>query len=254
MKFYKIIQDDTILGVVDVNNFVRYQSYPSILLRSLIKDAHFVLFKNILYHAGWLHDVSNVPLDYIEADIISISETEYDLLREALEKEDDLTAGPSIEMDNFYNNETVIPTPDIETVPEEPTTEYIRSVKLLEMKNASQQAITDGFDVVLLDGASHHFSLTPVEQLNILRLKLRMIDGENNLPYHAVGEASQFYSGIDILSIASGMDNHIDYHNVYYNSLENYINNITDNTEISEVTYGMEIPEEYQSEVLKTFL
>jgi hypothetical protein len=250
MKFYKIIQDNTILGVVDANNFVRYQSYPSILLRSLIKDAHFVLFRDTLYHAGWLHDVSNIPLEYVEADIISISEEEYELIYNSLQTEDELITIPPIEMEHFYENEEVTPEPE----PEEPTTEYIRSVKLLEMKNASQQAITDGFDVVLFDGASHHFSLTPAEQLNILRLKLRMIDGEDNLPYHAVGEASQFYSGVDILSITSGMDNHIDYHNVYYNSLENYINNITDNIEISEVTYGMEIPEEYQSEVLKTLL
>jgi len=41
------------------------------------------------------------------------------------------------------------------------------------------------------------------------------------------------------------------YHTTYYNALKGYINALDNLEDIAAVEYGMEIPEEYQSDVLK---
>ena len=40
------------------------------------------------------------------------------------------------------------------------------------------------------------------------------------------------------------------YHNAYFNSLKAYINTITDINYLSKIFYGVQIPEEYQSNLL----
>jgi len=41
------------------------------------------------------------------------------------------------------------------------------------------------------------------------------------------------------------------YHTTYYNALKNYVNSLDDVHQITEIQYGIELPEEYQSDVLK---
>jgi hypothetical protein len=41
------------------------------------------------------------------------------------------------------------------------------------------------------------------------------------------------------------MEKHIDYHTIYYNSLKNYILSLKTVKEISEINYGIDIPEEF---------
>jgi len=41
------------------------------------------------------------------------------------------------------------------------------------------------------------------------------------------------------------------YHTTYYNALKNYVNSLDDPYVIANITYGIELPEEYQSDVLK---
>ena len=47
---------------------------------------------------------------------------------------------------------------------------------------------------------------------------------------------------------------HKTYHVTYYNSLKNYINSLDDISDVNSVTYGMALPVEFQSEVLKEFI
>jgi hypothetical protein len=44
------------------------------------------------------------------------------------------------------------------------------------------------------------------------------------------------------------------YHTTYYNSLKSYIQSLDTREEIGKVSYGMNIPDEYQSEVLKDLI
>jgi predicted DNA-binding ArsR family transcriptional regulator len=49
----------------------------------------------------------------------------------------------------------------------------------------------------------------------------------------------------------AAVNKHKTYHTTYYNSLKNYINSLQTIEEIAAITYGIEIPDEYKSEVLK---
>jgi hypothetical protein len=56
------------------------------------------------------------------------------------------------------------------------------------------------------------------------------------------------------MAINRKMEDFIEYHTTYYNSLKNYINSLENEENIAQVTYGMDIPLEYQSEVFKNLL
>lgn len=53
------------------------------------------------------------------------------------------------------------------------------------------------------------------------------------------------------MTINTKMENCIEFQVTYFNSLRDYIQSMTDLNSVCNVEYGMVIPEEYQSEVLK---
>lgn len=111
-----------------------------------------------------------------------------------------------------------------------------------------------GFDIVLSDGISHHFSLQIPDQLKISKLNDRAKAGESFLPYHADNEPCKVYSAEDIMAINTTMETIIEFQTTYFNSLKMYINSMTSKDDIINVRYGIEIPEGYHSEVLALML
>jgi 5,10-methylene-tetrahydrofolate dehydrogenase/methenyl tetrahydrofolate cyclohydrolase len=71
------------------------------------------------------------------------------------------------------------------------------------------------------------------------------------IPYHADGEQCIYYTAAEINEIIAAMNNHKIYHTTYYNALKAYINSLETIEEISAITYGTPIPDEYKTEVLK---
>lgn len=126
----------------------------------------------------------------------------------------------------------------------------IKDAKIDEMNNACNLAIVAGIDIELSDGEIHHFSLEIPDQLKISKLNDRAKAGIEELPYHADGETCKFYAPEDVIAINTAMENSIEFHVTYFNSLRDYINSMTDIDEVCAVQYGIEIPVEYQSEVL----
>lgn len=126
----------------------------------------------------------------------------------------------------------------------------VKDAKIAEMSAACNKTIEDGFDIVLSDGYSHHFSLEISDQLKISKLNDRANAGIEELPYHADGESCKFYSSEDVAAINTQMENNIEFHVTYFNSLRDYINSMQSITDVQNVHYGTEIPAEYQSEVL----
>jgi len=72
------------------------------------------------------------------------------------------------------------------------------------------------------------------------------------IPYHADGELCKFYTPVEIKMIISEATKWKTYHTTYYNALKNYVKSLNDIHQIMEIQYGIELPEEYQSEVLKS--
>jgi len=77
-------------------------------------------------------------------------------------------------------------------------------------------------------------------------------NGMESIPYHADGEICRFYTAEEITTILAQATAFKIYHTTYYNALKNYINSLDSIEDIAAITYGVELPEEYQSEVLKS--
>ena len=129
--------------------------------------------------------------------------------------------------------------------------EYAKEMKIAEMSFACNTAIEKGFDIMLSDGVSEHFSMRTHDQINLITLQTMVTSGETMIPYHADGKLCKYYSVADIIAIMNEATSHKTFHITYYNSLKSYIDTLTDIDAISAVQYGMEIPAEYQSDILK---
>lgn len=68
------------------------------------------------------------------------------------------------------------------------------------------------------------------------------------------GELCKFYSPEDIIKISTGATNFKTYQVSYFNSLKAYIESMNDIESISAITFGVQIPDEYMSDVLKSLL
>lgn len=130
----------------------------------------------------------------------------------------------------------------------------LKSDKLNDISKRCEQSIMQGFDIVLSDGIQHHFSLKLTDQLKISKLNDKAVSGESFLPYHADDEPCKIYTAEDIIAINHQMECIIEYHTTYFNSLKIYINNMTDKNDIINLQYGDDIPENFQSDVLKIFV
>ncbi len=133
----------------------------------------------------------------------------------------------------------------------EPELTRTRQEIIKQMRDKCNEVITKGFDIELSDGEKHHFSLEIIDQINIKNLLLKSQSGETELSYHADDEICRFFTAEEILLINNKMEETIEYHTTYFNSLKNYINSLSVQDDLQRITYGVEIPEEYKSEVLK---
>lgn len=127
----------------------------------------------------------------------------------------------------------------------------VKQRKIAEMSGACRKAIIAGFDVSLSDGKEHHFSLTVEDQLNLNALFGLLASGAEQVPYHADGETCMYFTADDMQVVIHAATAHKTYHESYFNSLKSYINAKWTAATVDAVYYGVEIPPQYQSDVLK---
>ena len=237
MKYYKIIQDNTFIGVVTSDNFVRYQPKTNMIIGSNERRGEFVEYKNTIYRATWMAPSTLNTEGYELAEVIEVTKEFYDEYKDIIE---------AIDMgDDWKEKETVAiidPYAQIDI-------DFIRTNKLQEMSIACRTTIEEGFDIELR-GEIKHFSLDTQDQLNLMSLG-QMTQTMSLIPYHADGEACDFYASEEIEQIISVANAYKIYHTTYYNSLKAYINSLETIEDIAAITYGIDIPEEYQTDVLK---
>lgn len=135
----------------------------------------------------------------------------------------------------------------------EPSLEDMKTYLINQMSNECNKAILNGVDLQI-NGKVNHFSMEIEDQLKIQALALKVANGETELPYHADGELCRFFTAEEILMLNQAMENLVTYETTYFNSLKTYINSIENTDDLNTVNYGMEIPEEYQSEVYKALI
>ena len=244
MKYYKMINDQLIVGVITTDNLRKVQPKHGIVVFAKEEDAQLAEYEGLYYRANWMRQLDYVGINYVLVKIISITEEEYNTLVEAIETHDEPI-------------EEIIE-PVVEEVPVNPedevTLEYVKEAKINQMSKICHDTIVNGVDVVLDDGLSHHFSLTVEDQIKIQALALKAQTGNEPLPWHEDNKPCQFYSASDIMTLYNAMEQMQVYHTTYFNSLKMYILSLDNIEDVGAVFYGMEIPVEYQSDVLKYLL
>lgn len=157
MNYYKLINGENFVGIATQHDFREYQQKHNIMLACDEETAQYIQCNETLYRSNWLNPVITDKYPYEIVDIISISKEEYDTLYEAIEAGKEVDIEPDIPVEDD-------PVPIDPT--EEVTLEYIKNLKINEMSGTCNKVITDGFDTVLTDGKTYHFSLTTQDQLN----------------------------------------------------------------------------------------
>ena len=145
------------------------------------------------------------------------------------------------------------PEPIPEPEPYVPTLEEVKVVKLQEIAVACEQTVYAGVDVELPLG-TEHFSLTEKDQLNLFGKQAQMAAGAEKFEYHQDGFPCRYYTKEEMQLIVETALAYVTYHTTYCNSLNIWIAFAETVEAVSEITYGCDVPEEYQSEVLKDIL
>lgn len=148
----------------------------------------------------------------------------------------------------------VPPEPAVPPEPYVPTLEEVHASKKAEVSAACEQIIYAGINVTLSDGTTEHYSLTEHDQLNLFGKLSQITAGATQLEYHADGQPCRYYSAADMQAIIQAAMWHVSYHTTYCNALNMWIAGSQTADEVAQIFYGADVPEEYQSEVLKTYL
>ena len=242
MTFYKIIIGTSIIGVSNSSNCFRFQPKHSMLIRAKENNMEYLECNNTLYHATWMYPIHTDIYQYKIANIVKIDEEEYNILVPAVQN-------APVQIDTTEPEE-IIPVELVDPV-DEITLQYVREAKINEMSHACNQTIEDGFDITI-EGEVLHFSLTIPDQLNLITLSSMAAQGIDEIPYHADGELCRFYTAAEINMIVNQATTFKTYHTTYFNALKAYINSLETIEEIGAVTYGMELPEAFKTDVLRS--
>lgn len=146
------------------------------------------------------------------------------------------------------------PEPVTPPEPHEPTLAELQAAKKQEISRVCEQIIYAGISVTLADGTVEHFALTEHDQLNLFGKQAQLAAGAEQLEYHSDGRPCRYYSAADMQSIIAAAMQHVSYHTTYCNALNMWVVGCETAEELQQIFYGADVPEQYQSEVLKAYL
>lgn len=146
------------------------------------------------------------------------------------------------------------PEPLPEPEPHVPSLGELQVAKKLEVSEVCQSIIYTGINVTLSDGNTEHYALTEHDQLNLFGKQAQLAVGATQAEYHADGQPCRYYSAADMQSIIQAAMWHVSYHTTYCNAINMWIAGCKTAEELQAVFYGADVPEEYQSDVLKAYL
>ena len=148
-------------------------------------------------------------------------------------------------------------TPDGPGEPPEPyvpTLEELQAGKRREVAAECERLIYAGINVALTDGSVEHYALTIEDQLNLFGKLSQITAGATQLEYHADGQPCRYYSAADMQATIQAAMWHVSYHTTYCNAINMWIAGCQTADEVAEIFYGADVPEQYQSDVLKAYL
>ena len=96
--------------------------------------------------------------------------------------------------------------------------------------------------------------MTEHDQLNLFGKQVQLAAGTTELEYHADGQPCRYYSAADMQTIIAAAMQHVSYHTTYCNAVNMWIAGCESTEEVQAIYYGADVPEEYQSDVLKAYI
>ena len=240
MTYYKMIQNNKIVGIACSNDFIAFSPVIESFLRSDERRGEFISWHGNIYRDTWMQPIQ-FHVDFIAVEIREITEEEYRAFEHAFEINDVI--------EHEHEQEEPIEWPEYADPVELNSIEFLRESKINEMSRACRLTIEDGFDLAIR-GEIRHFSLTTQDQLNLMSLSA-LAQTQSLIPYHADGEEQTFYTSDEINTIMQTATELKIYNTTYFNALKDYINALDSIEAVTAVTYGIEIPDEYKSDVLK---
>lgn len=120
--------------------------------------------------------------------------------------------------------------------------------KKSELSNICGQKINEGMDVTLSNGTTEHFTYDINDQANISEMFMALMAGATEYPYHATGESCVMFSAKDIIIIYSNLTMLKTGQITYQNQLKQYVDTLTEESEVNSVTYGQELTGIYLTE------
>lgn len=138
--------------------------------------------------------------------------------------------------------------------PFEPSLEELKAAKRRGISSACEQLIYAGVEVTLADKSVGHFSLSEHDQINLFAKQIQVAAGMEKIEYHADSQPCRYYSKEDMQTIITAAMWHVSYHTTYCNALNIWIAGLEQAEDLETVSYGVEVPDVYQSDVLKAYL
>lgn len=133
MDYFKLINEQIIIGVITEDNFRKYQTKHGLILLSDEENAQFVEYKNVYYYDDWFRPLPNDSnVKRIFVDIIKISKDEYENLKAQLD-EGDMPEDDSLEEITIINEE---PSNEEEPIIVQKTAVQILNERLNDIENA----------------------------------------------------------------------------------------------------------------------
>lgn len=128
----------------------------------------------------------------------------------------------------------------------------IKEQKIKEMNEIQQSIINNGTEVEMEDGSKVRYTITNNDQNSLNSLSIQNLYGLETLPWHPAdeNEPCRFYTEEDFSNITKTCSSFVIYHVTYFRDLRRYIRSLPTKEAVNKITYGTEIPEEFQSEVL----
>ena len=216
MKYYKVIKDKEFIGVGTTLDLRRFQTKHQIMLICTESQVQYIQLNEVLYRANWMWPENTDSVKYEIADVIRIEKDEYDLLLNAIEKNEEIV----IEEEPIVEVEPVI-------IVEEPTIDSVRASKIAELKRDCNKTITNGVDVKLSDGETRHFSMSLEDQINLLTMAYVADDS--------------VYSSKDMKIIIAETNAFKNSHIAKCKKLENRVNSLNTIQEVAAVNYHEEV-------------
>ena len=133
------------------------------------------------------------------------------------------------------------------------TLQELKDWRISQISAAGSQDIYDGDFVELSDGTTKHYKYGQHDQANLesyLALILASDDREHLfVAYHSDGEVCRQYNYIDIVLIYFTLSMKKLRVFTYVNMLRDWVKTMTDIEQVRDITYGVELPSEYQEQM-----